>query len=133
MLVEKLLAVRRKEAPLEIEIEPAPATTPTPAKTETIPVAVSMPATSAVPAETRTVHAPTTAPATCVTCGATVSEKVRAYCDQHSERFGGGIYCFKHHRRDVPSRTNGSGLTKLMEAAGIEPASAAAPAERLQA
>ena len=43
--------------------------------------------------------------ATCVTCGATVSEKVRAYCEQHSQRFGGRIYCFQHQRgvRAVPA------------------------------
>ena len=33
-----------------------------------------------------------------MTCGATVSEKVRDYCAQHSQRFEGRIYCFKHQR-----------------------------------
>jgi restriction system protein len=48
---------------------------------------------------------PAAAAATCVTCGAAVSERVRAYCEQHSDRFGGRIYCFKHQRgvRAVPA------------------------------
>jgi restriction system protein len=39
------------------------------------------------------------APAVCATCGAVVSEKVRAYCVDNAERFGGSIYCFRHQRR----------------------------------
>jgi restriction system protein len=34
----------------------------------------------------------------CATCGASVSEKVRAYCLARPKRFGGRIYCFKHQR-----------------------------------
>jgi restriction system protein len=98
VLVEKLLAVRGKEAPLEqLEIEPAPPTSLAKTETEPIPVNTSTLITTDVPAAS-TVPATTTAPATCINCGATVSEKVRTYCQQHSERFGGCIYCFKHQR-----------------------------------
>jgi restriction system protein len=34
----------------------------------------------------------------CATCGATVSDKVRAYCLARPERFAGQVYCFKHQR-----------------------------------
>jgi len=34
----------------------------------------------------------------CARCGRTVSEKVRAYCLAHSERFGGLVYCYEHQR-----------------------------------
>jgi restriction system protein len=103
-LVEKLLVVRGKEEPLEqLVLDSTPPTPPiapaaASAKTETIPVATSpQPVTAAV--------TETAAPAICVTCGATVSEKVRDYCVLHSQRFGGRIYCFKHQRgaRTVPA------------------------------
>ena len=35
----------------------------------------------------------------CAICGMVVSEKVRQYCIDHSERFGGKIYCFDHQRK----------------------------------
>lgn len=35
---------------------------------------------------------------TCVICGEAVSEKVKQYCQTHSERFGGKIYCFQHQK-----------------------------------
>lgn len=35
---------------------------------------------------------------TCVICGQPVSEKVRQYCLDHEERFGGQIYCFQHQK-----------------------------------
>lgn len=35
---------------------------------------------------------------TCVICGVEVSEKVKQYCLNHSERFGGKIYCFQHQK-----------------------------------
>lgn len=102
VLADKLLAVRGKEAPVEqLELEPTPAITtvaaPIKGMTDAEVAEMQMPATTAV---TVTTAEPTTgtAPATCVTCGATVSEKVRAYCEQHSDRFGGRIYCFKHQR-----------------------------------
>ena len=34
----------------------------------------------------------------CARCGESVSEKVRAYCEAHRERFGGLIYCYRHQR-----------------------------------
>lgn len=102
VLVDKLLAVRGKEAPAEqLSLEPAPASPP-----------VLLPIEGMTDAEVAAMQLPTTTaavttaePATCVTCGTTVSEKVRAYCEQHSERFGGRIYCFKHQRgsRAVPA------------------------------
>lgn len=71
VLVEKLLAVRGKAAPVEqLAPEPAPAVTPVAPSAETIPVATSMPAPVTLSDETAS-------PATCVTCGAAVSEKVR--------------------------------------------------------
>ena len=36
---------------------------------------------------------------TCRTCGKVVSDKVWQYCQEHSERFGGHIYCFEHQRQ----------------------------------
>lgn len=102
-LVEKLLAVRGKEAPTEqLELEPTPATSPAATAiagmTDAEVAVMQLPTTTAVTVTTAQ-------PATCVTCGATVSEKVRAYCEQHSERFGGRIYCFGHQRgaRAVPA------------------------------
>ncbi len=99
VLVEKLLGVRGKAAPVEqLTLEHSPAAPVAPA-IETMPAATSTPTIAAeMPLEP-------SASATCVTCGATVSEKVRAYCEQHSERFGGRIYCFKHQRgvRAVPA------------------------------
>lgn len=95
VLVGKLLAVRGRVTPAEKpEAEPAPVH-PGPPSAEAIPVAVSP-------------EAPlwsTDTPVTCVICGVTVSEKVRDYCLEHSTRFGGRIYCFKHQRsvRAVPT------------------------------
>jgi restriction system protein len=40
----------------------------------------------------------------CFVCGVPVSPKVRQYCLDHSERFGGKVYCFKHQREDGASR-----------------------------
>lgn len=34
----------------------------------------------------------------CVVCGQPVSQKVKQYCLDHSERFGGKIYCFQHQK-----------------------------------
>lgn len=34
----------------------------------------------------------------CVTCGVAVSEKVRDYCLERPQRFGGRVYCFTHQR-----------------------------------
>lgn len=34
----------------------------------------------------------------CVFCGKRVSEKVRLFCESHSSRFSGQIYCFDHQR-----------------------------------
>lgn len=97
VLVEKLLAVRGREAPLEqLEIEPEQATPPL-ASTVPAPAIETIPTAASTSAPTATV-AETIAHATCVTCGATVSEKVRDYCIQHSQRLGGRIYCFKHQR-----------------------------------
>ena len=35
----------------------------------------------------------------CVLCGEHVSEKVREWCLDRPEEFGGRVYCFKHQRR----------------------------------
>jgi restriction system protein len=35
---------------------------------------------------------------TCVICGEVVSEKVRKYCLDNAERFGGKVYCFQHQK-----------------------------------
>ncbi|MEN6460409.1 MAG: restriction endonuclease [Syntrophomonas sp.] len=35
---------------------------------------------------------------TCAICGQVVSEKVRQYCLDHSQRFSGKIYCFQHQK-----------------------------------
>jgi restriction system protein len=105
VLVEKLLSVRGVDAASEqLELEPSSSTPPVAPSIETMPATTSTPAIPTMP-ELTLEPATTGAPATCVTCGATVSEKVRAYCEQHSERFGGRIYCFKHQRgvRAVPA------------------------------
>lgn len=34
----------------------------------------------------------------CVICGQVVSEKVKQYCLDHTDRFGGKIYCFQHQK-----------------------------------
>jgi len=34
----------------------------------------------------------------CVVCGQSVTEKVRQYCLEHEDRFGGQIYCFQHQK-----------------------------------
>ena len=97
VLVGKLLSVRGEEAPAtQLEVEPQPAAS-APAAVATAPVLTAAPAAEVVQAPP--------APATCVTCGVTVSEKVHDYCVQHSQRFGGRIYCFKHQRgvRAVPA------------------------------
>lgn len=97
VLVEKLLSARGEEAATEqLELEPSLAAPVSPS-VETMPATSSMPAIPAAP-EVPLGPATPSAPVTCVTCGATVSEKVRAYCEQHSQRFGGRIYCFKHQR-----------------------------------
>lgn len=134
VLVDKLLSARGKTQPLE-QLEPEPlkppaVAAPTPARPSAVVTTIaneapSAPAapppqptttttttngSSAADATTPTAAAatprgPAAAAATCVTCGAAVSEKVRAYCEQHRERFGGRIYCFKHQRgvRALPS------------------------------
>ncbi len=38
------------------------------------------------------------APDCCVVCGQAVSPKVKQYCLDHEERFGGKIYCFQHQK-----------------------------------
>jgi restriction system protein len=35
---------------------------------------------------------------TCVTCGTTISERVRDYCLARPQLFGGEVYCFRHQR-----------------------------------
>jgi len=35
---------------------------------------------------------------TCVVCNKEVSERVKEYCKQHSNRFGGQVYCYDHQR-----------------------------------
>ena len=108
VLVEKLLAVRGKEAPVEqLELEPATAP-PAPlikGMTDADVAEMQQPMTTAVTVAPAITATTSREPATCVTCGATVSEKVRAYCEQYAERFGGRIYCFKHQRgvRAVPA------------------------------
>jgi restriction system protein len=92
VLVSKLLSVRDKEAPIEqLVLESAPAAASASSRRDVIAVTTSPPAPENPVAETA-------APATCVTCGVTVSEKVRDFCEQHSQRFGGRIYCFKRQR-----------------------------------
>jgi restriction system protein len=107
VLVDKLLSVRSNEPTEQLKLEPRPATPPalTPIKgmTDAAVSTMQLPTTTAVTLTTATPRTTTSpvagiAPATCVTCGATVSEKVRAYCEEHSERFGGRIYCFEHQR-----------------------------------
>lgn len=34
----------------------------------------------------------------CIICGQLVSEKVKQYCVDHTDRFGGKIYCFQHQK-----------------------------------
>jgi restriction system protein len=105
VLVDKLLTMRGKEAPMQqLELKPEPAIPPPPAVTPIAGMSDAEVAEMQMPATTA-VTVTTAKPATCVTCGATVSEKVRLYCEQHSERFGGRIYCFKHQRsvRVVPA------------------------------
>jgi restriction system protein len=83
-LVEKLLRGRGDEARTAQQHVPATATT------------LTTTATTTASATALLSSAATTA--TCVTCGVTVSEKVRDYCIQHSIRFEGRIYCFQHQR-----------------------------------
>lgn len=92
VLVEKLIAVRGRETPVEqLRLEPASLSPPAVPPVETIAV----PRSTITP---ETVIEQAVAPPTCVTCGVAVSDKVRDYCEQHSQRFGGRIYCFKHQR-----------------------------------
>lgn len=35
---------------------------------------------------------------TCMVCGKTVSEKVKAYCRNHPEKFHNQVYCYDHQR-----------------------------------
>jgi len=34
----------------------------------------------------------------CIICGQAVSEKVKQYCLDHNDRFGGKVYCFQHQK-----------------------------------
>jgi restriction system protein len=36
--------------------------------------------------------------AVCSICGCAVSQKVRDYCAEHRDRFGGDVYCFEHQK-----------------------------------
>lgn len=36
--------------------------------------------------------------AVCAICGCAVSQKVRDYCEEHRDRFGGNVYCFEHQK-----------------------------------
>ena len=96
VLVNKLLTVRGKQAPIEqLKLEPEPVA----ASSETATNGMAHAEVAEVQKPVTTAVTVTTAePATCVTCGASVSEKVRIYCMHHSERFGGRVYCFKHQR-----------------------------------
>lgn len=38
------------------------------------------------------------AEAVCAICGCAVSQKVRDYCAEHRDRFGGNVYCFEHQK-----------------------------------
>jgi restriction system protein len=114
VLVSKLISVRGESAaPAQLEVNPLPAAqaalpVPTTA-TSTTEMTISTPP-NPVPATASTETMPE--PATCVTCGVTVSEKVRDYCVQHAQRFGGRIYCFKHQRcvRRCQPRTDRSAV-----------------------
>lgn len=107
VLVQKLLASRGQDKqPERLVLEPSAAAStvisPTSSATTT-PVASGiapapppkMTMTSAAPPATT---ATTPQPATCATCGVIVSQKVRDYCLQHSARFDGRIFCFRHQR-----------------------------------
>lgn len=37
-------------------------------------------------------------------CGVTVSDKIRQYCLDHSDKFGGNIYCYKHQKEIIASQ-----------------------------
>jgi restriction system protein len=93
VLISKLLSVRGKEAATEnLVIEPSQAVASAPLPHE-VPAATRSSPASEIPAgKTGATRA------TCVTCGVPVSQKVRDYCEQHSQRFGGRVYCFKHQR-----------------------------------
>ena len=108
VLVQKLLASRGQDMqPEQLVLEPpagaAAVISATPSATTTPVASAIMPA--APPERARTTAAPpataatTPQPATCATCGVIVSERVRDYCLQHSSRFDGCIYCFRHQRR----------------------------------
>jgi restriction system protein len=97
VLVGKLLAVRG-EAPMversaQLVLEdrrPAATALPPlePVAAATVPeLPPPMTAANVIPSEAR-----------CVSCGATVSEKVRDYCLARPVRFGGRIYCYTHQR-----------------------------------
>jgi len=36
--------------------------------------------------------------AVCAICGCALSQKVRDYCAEHRDRFGGNVYCFEHQK-----------------------------------
>jgi restriction system protein len=79
-LVSKLLALRGEAVPSAPAVAKNAAPTPTPA------------GVTPTPTNGEADHAH------CVTCGVAVSEKVRDYCLERPQRFGGGVYCFTHQR-----------------------------------
>jgi restriction system protein len=86
-LVGKLLAVGNAVADAVVSATPI----------EDVAETVSTPAPS-LKAEPDLTH--------CVTCGASVSENVRAYCLARPNRFGGQIYCFRHQRVAAAAKTS---------------------------
>jgi restriction system protein len=73
------------------------------ARAAAVPSAPAVPAYVALPHPTAADIGPAPTDETadhghCITCGIAVSEKVRDYCLEHPQRFGGRIYCFNHQR-----------------------------------
>jgi len=83
VLIDRLVAARR-EGKTEASASSSPVPAPSASTAADVPAAQD-------PTETEP-------PAACVVCGRSVSDRVRQYCLDRPERFGGKVYCYQHQR-----------------------------------
>lgn len=81
------------KALLSVKDKPAPGPTITPAAIEPVKVAtIDQTPKQELPSQ-ESEHS------VCAHCGKEVTDKVRQYCLDHSDRFSGQIYCYEHQRK----------------------------------
>ncbi len=109
-LVAALLSVKGEIGPAALAISTAAsAQSSAPTAARVAPMAPVAPAASTAPTAPAAPKVPAVDSVRCATCGKNVSEKVRAYCIERPDRFGGQVYCYDHQRAaSRPPATTGA-------------------------